>query len=71
MKLRSGPLSSNPVHNAATAPRVLETRERQASAPRRCALIPGAMATIALCLLFVHRPSLARVTSRYRPGRRR
>ena len=51
MRLGSRPLSSNPAYNAAAAPRVLETRERQASAPRRCALIPGAMATIALGLL--------------------
>ena len=51
MKLGSRPLSSNPAHSAAAAPRVLETRERQASAPRRCALILGAMATIALGLL--------------------
>ena len=34
MKLGSRSLSNNPAQNAAAAPRVSETRERQASAPR-------------------------------------
>src|SRR5579872_6296276 len=51
MKLNSRPLSSNPANNAAAAPRVLETRECQASTPRRCALVLGAITTIALWLL--------------------
>src|ERR1700686_2396221 len=51
MKLRASPLSRNRAHNAPEAPRVLGTRERQASPPRRCALCRGAAATIARGLL--------------------